>query len=131
MPLSMALYSWDHSSDYLLNGAQEKCELPSLDGFPHCEGKLKWMKDMWRSDPCYGNYGVDGSTCSFFIYLSEICGAFPSIIKLIHCVQRLRCSCSSVEKMADGVQLAEGGNYGNAGLSVSGRGRGMSNVTSH
>lgn len=25
----------------LLNGAQEKCELPSLDGFPHCEGKLK------------------------------------------------------------------------------------------
>ncbi|XP_056157082.1 alpha-1,6-mannosylglycoprotein 6-beta-N-acetylglucosaminyltransferase A [Lampris incognitus] len=55
----------------LLNGAQEKCELPPLDGFPHCEGKLRWMKDMWRSDPCYGNYGVDGSTCSFFIYLSE------------------------------------------------------------
>ncbi|XP_042558795.1 alpha-1,6-mannosylglycoprotein 6-beta-N-acetylglucosaminyltransferase A [Clupea harengus] len=25
----------------LLNGAQEKCELPPLDGFPHCEGKLK------------------------------------------------------------------------------------------
>ncbi|XP_048885710.1 alpha-1,6-mannosylglycoprotein 6-beta-N-acetylglucosaminyltransferase A-like [Brienomyrus brachyistius] len=56
----------------LLNGAQEKCELPPLDGFPHCEGKLKWMKDMWRSDPCYSNYGVDGSTCSFFIYLSEV-----------------------------------------------------------
>uniref|UniRef100_A0A9J7WYK5 alpha-1,6-mannosyl-glycoprotein 6-beta-N-acetylglucosaminyltransferase n=1 Tax=Cyprinus carpio carpio TaxID=630221 RepID=A0A9J7WYK5_CYPCA len=56
----------------LLNGAQEKCELPSLDGFPHCEGKLNWMKDMWRSDPCYSNYGVDGSTCSFFIYLSEV-----------------------------------------------------------
>ncbi|KAL7831347.1 hypothetical protein SRHO_G00308500 [Serrasalmus rhombeus] len=56
----------------LLNGAQEKCELPSLDGFPHCEGKMKWMKDMWRSDACYGNYGVDGSICSFFIYLSEV-----------------------------------------------------------
>ncbi|XP_018600038.1 alpha-1,6-mannosylglycoprotein 6-beta-N-acetylglucosaminyltransferase A-like isoform X2 [Scleropages formosus] len=56
----------------LLNGAQEKCELPSLDGFPHCEGKMKWMKEMWRSDACYGNYGVDGSTCSFFIYLSEV-----------------------------------------------------------
>lgn len=28
------------SSD-LLNGAQEKCELPSLEGFPHCEGKMK------------------------------------------------------------------------------------------
>lgn len=25
----------------LLNGAQEKCELPPLEGFPHCEGKLK------------------------------------------------------------------------------------------
>ncbi|CAL8406486.1 unnamed protein product, partial [Arctogadus glacialis] len=56
----------------LLNGAQEKCELPPMDGFPHCEGKVKWMKDMWRSDSCYNNYGVDGSTCSFFIYLSEV-----------------------------------------------------------
>uniref|UniRef100_A0A674PMW8 alpha-1,6-mannosyl-glycoprotein 6-beta-N-acetylglucosaminyltransferase n=1 Tax=Takifugu rubripes TaxID=31033 RepID=A0A674PMW8_TAKRU len=56
----------------LLNGAQEKCELPSLEGFPHCEGKLTWMKEMWRSDSCYSNYGVDGSTCSFFIYLSEV-----------------------------------------------------------
>uniref|UniRef100_A0A8P4K4H1 alpha-1,6-mannosyl-glycoprotein 6-beta-N-acetylglucosaminyltransferase n=1 Tax=Dicentrarchus labrax TaxID=13489 RepID=A0A8P4K4H1_DICLA len=56
----------------LLNGAQEKCELPPLEGFPHCEGKVKWMKEMWRSDSCYGNYGVDGSTCSFFIYLSEV-----------------------------------------------------------
>uniref|UniRef100_A0A4W4HT68 alpha-1,6-mannosyl-glycoprotein 6-beta-N-acetylglucosaminyltransferase n=1 Tax=Electrophorus electricus TaxID=8005 RepID=A0A4W4HT68_ELEEL len=56
----------------LLNGAQEKCELPVLDGFPHCESKMKWMKDMWRSDTCYGNYGVDGTSCSFFIYLSEV-----------------------------------------------------------
>ncbi|XP_039613233.1 alpha-1,6-mannosylglycoprotein 6-beta-N-acetylglucosaminyltransferase A [Polypterus senegalus] len=56
----------------LINGAQEHCELPSMDGFPHCEGKLKWMKDMWRSDPCYASYGVDGSTCSYFIYLSEV-----------------------------------------------------------
>ncbi|XP_066467981.1 alpha-1,6-mannosylglycoprotein 6-beta-N-acetylglucosaminyltransferase A [Tiliqua scincoides] len=56
----------------LINGAQEQCELPPMDGFPHCEGKIKWMKDMWRSDPCYGSYGVDGSTCSFFIYLSEV-----------------------------------------------------------
>ncbi|MBN3285106.1 MGT5A acetylglucosaminyltransferase, partial [Polyodon spathula] len=56
----------------LINGAQEQCELPSMDGFPHCEGKVKWMKDMWQSDSCYGSYGVDGSTCSFFIYLSEV-----------------------------------------------------------
>ncbi|XP_053568485.1 alpha-1,6-mannosylglycoprotein 6-beta-N-acetylglucosaminyltransferase A [Bombina bombina] len=56
----------------LLNGAQEQCELPPMDGYPHCEGKVKWMKDMWKSDVCYSSYGVDGSTCSFFIYLSEV-----------------------------------------------------------
>ncbi|KAM9304771.1 alpha-1,6-mannosylglycoprotein 6-beta-N-acetylglucosaminyltransferase A [Gastrophryne carolinensis] len=56
----------------LISGAQEQCELPPMDGYPHCEGKLKWMKDMWRSDACYSNYGVDGSICSFFIYLSEV-----------------------------------------------------------
>lgn len=56
----------------LINGAQEQCELPPMDGYPHCEGKVKWMKDMWRSDVCYSNYGVDGSTCSYFIYLSEV-----------------------------------------------------------
>ncbi|XP_075037066.1 alpha-1,6-mannosylglycoprotein 6-beta-N-acetylglucosaminyltransferase A isoform X2 [Mixophyes fleayi] len=56
----------------LINGAQEQCDLPPMDGYPHCEGKVKWMKDMWRSDVCYSTYGVDGSTCSFFIYLSEV-----------------------------------------------------------
>lgn len=33
---------------------------------------FQWMKDMWRSDPCYADYGVDGTPCSFFIYLSEV-----------------------------------------------------------
>ncbi|OBS72070.1 hypothetical protein A6R68_13353, partial [Neotoma lepida] len=55
----------------IINGVQEKCVLPPMDGYPHCEGKIKWMKDMWRSDPCYADYGVDGTPCSFFIYLSE------------------------------------------------------------
>ncbi|KAJ8388363.1 hypothetical protein AAFF_G00133890 [Aldrovandia affinis] len=64
----------------LLNGAQEKCELPALDGFPHCEDKMKWMKDMWRSDSCYGKYGVDGSTCSAFIYLSEVENWCPRLL---------------------------------------------------
>ena len=27
---------------------------------------------MWSSDPCYKKYGVDGSDCSFLIYLSEV-----------------------------------------------------------
>uniref|UniRef100_A0A8C4QVY5 alpha-1,6-mannosyl-glycoprotein 6-beta-N-acetylglucosaminyltransferase n=1 Tax=Eptatretus burgeri TaxID=7764 RepID=A0A8C4QVY5_EPTBU len=56
----------------LLNGAQEQCELPERDGFPHCEAKIKWMKDMWQSDSCYLSYGVDGSYCSFIIYLGEV-----------------------------------------------------------
>uniref|UniRef100_A0A3Q2EHZ5 alpha-1,6-mannosyl-glycoprotein 6-beta-N-acetylglucosaminyltransferase n=2 Tax=Cyprinodon variegatus TaxID=28743 RepID=A0A3Q2EHZ5_CYPVA len=48
------------------------CPLPPLDGFPDCKGKIKWMKDMWQTDPCYSSYGVNGSLCSFLIYLSEI-----------------------------------------------------------
>ncbi|CAM9529486.1 alpha-1,6-mannosylglycoprotein 6-beta-N-acetylglucosaminyltransferase A [Lethenteron reissneri] len=56
----------------LINGVQEECKLQSLDDFPHCETKLQWMKDMWQSDTCYGSFGVDGSLCSFIIYLSEV-----------------------------------------------------------
>uniref|UniRef100_A0A3Q3JG50 alpha-1,6-mannosyl-glycoprotein 6-beta-N-acetylglucosaminyltransferase n=1 Tax=Monopterus albus TaxID=43700 RepID=A0A3Q3JG50_MONAL len=48
------------------------CTLPPMDGYPECEGKLKWMKEMWETDPCYKSFGVDGSLCSFLIYLSEI-----------------------------------------------------------
>ncbi|XP_037542259.1 alpha-1,6-mannosylglycoprotein 6-beta-N-acetylglucosaminyltransferase A [Nematolebias whitei] len=52
--------------------ADKNCPLPPADGFPECEGKIKWMKDMWKSDPCYSSYGVNGSLCSFIIYLSEV-----------------------------------------------------------
>ncbi|CAG5897598.1 unnamed protein product, partial [Menidia menidia] len=31
-----------------------------------------WMRARWTSDPCYAFYGVDGSDCSFLIYLSEV-----------------------------------------------------------
>uniref|UniRef100_A0A147AI28 alpha-1,6-mannosyl-glycoprotein 6-beta-N-acetylglucosaminyltransferase n=1 Tax=Fundulus heteroclitus TaxID=8078 RepID=A0A147AI28_FUNHE len=50
----------------------KNCPLPALDGFPQCKEKIKWMKDMWKTDPCYSSYGVNGSLCSFLIYLSEI-----------------------------------------------------------
>uniref|UniRef100_A0A8C2FQA9 alpha-1,6-mannosyl-glycoprotein 6-beta-N-acetylglucosaminyltransferase n=1 Tax=Cyprinus carpio TaxID=7962 RepID=A0A8C2FQA9_CYPCA len=33
---------------------------------------LVWMRARWTSDPCYSFYGVDGSDCSFLIYLSEV-----------------------------------------------------------
>ncbi|XP_032902328.1 coiled-coil domain-containing protein 126 [Amblyraja radiata] len=62
------------------------CALTSLDGFPYCEGKIKWLKDMWKSESCYANYGVNGSTCSFIKYLSEVesfCPLLPERIKMI------------------------------------------------
>lgn len=33
---------------------------------------IQWMRARWTSDPCYAFYGVDGSDCSFLIYLSEV-----------------------------------------------------------
>ena len=31
------------------------------------------MKEHWRSDPCYErDHGVDGTLCSFIVYLSEV-----------------------------------------------------------
>ncbi|XP_028249403.1 alpha-1,6-mannosylglycoprotein 6-beta-N-acetylglucosaminyltransferase A-like [Parambassis ranga] len=58
------------SEDELKEGTN--CPLPPMDGYPDCEGKIKWMKEMWKSDPCYSSYGVNGSLCSMIIYLSEI-----------------------------------------------------------
>ncbi|XP_041039034.1 alpha-1,6-mannosylglycoprotein 6-beta-N-acetylglucosaminyltransferase A-like isoform X3 [Carcharodon carcharias] len=48
------------------------CGLTSIDGFPHCEAKIKWMNEMWKSEPCYASYGVNGTVCSFIVYLSEV-----------------------------------------------------------
>ncbi|XP_035813863.2 alpha-1,6-mannosylglycoprotein 6-beta-N-acetylglucosaminyltransferase A-like isoform X3 [Amphiprion ocellaris] len=50
----------------------ENFSLPPMDGYPNCKEKLKWMKNMWRTDPCYSRHGVNGSLPSIFIYLSEI-----------------------------------------------------------
>ena len=30
------------------------------------------MRGHWKTDPCYAHYGVDGSECSFRVYLSEL-----------------------------------------------------------
>ncbi|KAL3854035.1 hypothetical protein ACJMK2_013317 [Sinanodonta woodiana] len=63
----------------LLEGKNEQCELTKKDKqlYPQCTGKIEWMKQMWKSDPCYSNYGVDGSLCSFIMYLSEVEGWCP------------------------------------------------------
>uniref|UniRef100_A0A3Q2SQ55 alpha-1,6-mannosyl-glycoprotein 6-beta-N-acetylglucosaminyltransferase n=1 Tax=Fundulus heteroclitus TaxID=8078 RepID=A0A3Q2SQ55_FUNHE len=40
----------------------------------------QFLRARWQSDPCYAFYGVDGSTCSILVYLSQIedfCPAEP------------------------------------------------------
>uniref|UniRef100_A0A8D0ARP8 alpha-1,6-mannosyl-glycoprotein 6-beta-N-acetylglucosaminyltransferase n=1 Tax=Sander lucioperca TaxID=283035 RepID=A0A8D0ARP8_SANLU len=49
-----------------------QCEVPRDPRFPECPGKVDWMRARWTSDPCYAFYGVDGSDCSFLVYLSEV-----------------------------------------------------------
>uniref|UniRef100_A0A673CXE8 alpha-1,6-mannosyl-glycoprotein 6-beta-N-acetylglucosaminyltransferase n=1 Tax=Sphaeramia orbicularis TaxID=375764 RepID=A0A673CXE8_9TELE len=54
------------------DGTSSQCEVPRDPRFPECPGKVDWMRARWTSDPCYAFYGVDGSDCSFLIYLSEV-----------------------------------------------------------
>ncbi|XP_064646292.1 alpha-1,6-mannosylglycoprotein 6-beta-N-acetylglucosaminyltransferase A-like isoform X2 [Lineus longissimus] len=58
----------------LILGKTEECILTDkeLARFPSCLEKRKWMRSFWKSDKCYGDYGVDGSECSIIIYLSEV-----------------------------------------------------------
>ncbi|XP_078323350.1 alpha-1,6-mannosylglycoprotein 6-beta-N-acetylglucosaminyltransferase A-like isoform X3 [Crassostrea virginica] len=67
-----------HAED-LIVGKTEACMLTDQDKqvYTKCEGKLEWMRQMWQSDPCYASYGVDGSECSFLMYLSEVEGWCP------------------------------------------------------
>uniref|UniRef100_A0A8C9DHZ6 alpha-1,6-mannosyl-glycoprotein 6-beta-N-acetylglucosaminyltransferase n=1 Tax=Prolemur simus TaxID=1328070 RepID=A0A8C9DHZ6_PROSS len=51
---------------------RDQCEAPSDPKFPDCSGKVEWMRARWTSDPCYAFFGVDGTECSFLIYLSEV-----------------------------------------------------------
>uniref|UniRef100_A0A8C5DG14 alpha-1,6-mannosyl-glycoprotein 6-beta-N-acetylglucosaminyltransferase n=1 Tax=Gouania willdenowi TaxID=441366 RepID=A0A8C5DG14_GOUWI len=54
------------------DGTSSQCEVPRDPRFSECPGKVDWMRARWTSDPCYAYYGVDGSDCSFLIYLSEV-----------------------------------------------------------
>ncbi|KAJ0058404.1 hypothetical protein NL108_013884, partial [Boleophthalmus pectinirostris] len=53
-------------------GYSKQCEIPKDPLFPDCSSKMDWMRSRWTSDPCYAFYGVDGSDCSFLVYLSEV-----------------------------------------------------------
>uniref|UniRef100_A0A671YTW1 alpha-1,6-mannosyl-glycoprotein 6-beta-N-acetylglucosaminyltransferase n=1 Tax=Sparus aurata TaxID=8175 RepID=A0A671YTW1_SPAAU len=54
------------------DGALGQCETPKDPRYPDCPSKMDWMRARWTSDPCYAFYGVDGSDCSFLVYLSEV-----------------------------------------------------------
>uniref|UniRef100_H2YVL0 alpha-1,6-mannosyl-glycoprotein 6-beta-N-acetylglucosaminyltransferase n=1 Tax=Ciona savignyi TaxID=51511 RepID=H2YVL0_CIOSA len=32
----------------------------------------QWMREMWKSDSCYADWGVDGSDCTIYHYLSQV-----------------------------------------------------------
>ncbi|XP_073419271.1 alpha-1,6-mannosylglycoprotein 6-beta-N-acetylglucosaminyltransferase B [Dendrobates tinctorius] len=56
----------------VIEGQRDICEIPRDPRFPDCSGKVEWMRSRWTSDPCYAFYGVDGTECSFLVYLSEV-----------------------------------------------------------
>ncbi|KAI5613740.1 alpha-1,6-mannosylglycoprotein 6-beta-N-acetylglucosaminyltransferase B, partial [Silurus asotus] len=59
-------------SRVMRDGTSSQCEVPRDPRYPDCSSKVDWMRARWTSDPCYAFYGVDGSDCSFLIYLSEV-----------------------------------------------------------
>ncbi|KAG7271339.1 hypothetical protein CRUP_037288 [Coryphaenoides rupestris] len=58
--------------DRAKEGMLGQCEIPKDPRYPDCQSKVDWMRARWTSDPCYAFYGVDGSDCSFLVYLSEV-----------------------------------------------------------
>lgn len=53
--------------------AKIDCVIPVDKGFPDCGNKIAWMSQFWASDPCYQkDHGVNGTICSFIVYLSEV-----------------------------------------------------------
>uniref|UniRef100_A0A672FUC0 alpha-1,6-mannosyl-glycoprotein 6-beta-N-acetylglucosaminyltransferase n=1 Tax=Salarias fasciatus TaxID=181472 RepID=A0A672FUC0_SALFA len=63
-----------------IDGTSSQCEVPRDPRYPECPGKVDWMRARWTSDPCYAFYGVDGSDCSFLIYLSEVEWFCPPLV---------------------------------------------------
>ncbi|XP_031559579.1 alpha-1,6-mannosylglycoprotein 6-beta-N-acetylglucosaminyltransferase A-like [Actinia tenebrosa] len=49
------------------------CAVPNNPSHPSCMAKVAWMRNFWKSDACYAkDYGVNGTICSFLVYLSEV-----------------------------------------------------------
>ncbi|KAI1237357.1 hypothetical protein IHE44_0014622 [Lamprotornis superbus] len=81
----------------LINGAQEQCELPPMDGFPHCEGKIKvenWCPRLpWRAkNP---NEETDQKT------VAEIRINFDNLYKMMSRHEEFRWMMLRIRRMAD------------------------------
>ena len=50
------------------------CSFPEMSAkFPKCAEKIKWMMLSWKTHSCYAqDFNVNGTICSFLIYLSEV-----------------------------------------------------------
>lgn len=71
---------------------------------------LQWMRARWTSDPCYAFFGVDGTECSFLIYLSEVewfCPPLP---------WRNQTAAQRAPKPLPKVQVGLGGGWAGEGL---------------
>ncbi|KAK0425031.1 hypothetical protein QR680_008994 [Steinernema hermaphroditum] len=42
------------------------------ENYPECREKMAWMRQFWQSEKCYAQNGVDGTDCSFSVFLSEV-----------------------------------------------------------
>lgn len=68
------------------------------------------MRARWTSDPCYAFFGVDGTECSFLVYLSEVewfCPPLP---------WRNRTATQTALKPLPKVQVGLGGGWASEGL---------------
>lgn len=71
------------------------------------------MRARWTSDPCYAFFGVDGTECSFLVYLSEVewfCPPLP---------WRNRTATQRAHKPLPKVQVGVGGEWAGMGLPAS------------
>ena len=57
----------------------ELCRPNATKEFPHCQRKYKWMKQSWKSHPCYAKHGVTGSDCTVLEYLAVVENQCPPL----------------------------------------------------
>ncbi|EDO49391.1 predicted protein [Nematostella vectensis] len=61
------------------------CVIPDDPSYPECRQKVMWMRNFWKTHECYAkDHGVNGTICSFLVYLSEVenwCPKFPGRMK--------------------------------------------------